>query len=117
VIRDRRQEREPAVTVRGSARAALPRRAGPAGGAGGVTSGLSTGRFHRQKAHLLLSALRRRVAELACPYTAGYWWLLSRNEERLHGNVRMAHPVRGLRRLKDLDAIVEQEQHRASSPP
>ena len=62
------------------------------------------------------SALRRRVAE-RLPYTAGYWWLLSRNEERLRGNVRMAQPVRGLRRLQDLDAVVEQEQHRASSPP
>jgi deoxyribodipyrimidine photolyase-related protein len=58
-----------------------------------------------------------RLGDDACPYTAGYWWFLSRNEERLRGNFRMAQPVRGLRRLNDLDAVVEQEQHRASSPP
>jgi deoxyribodipyrimidine photolyase-related protein len=58
-----------------------------------------------------------RLGDDACPYTAGYWWFLSRNDERLRGNFRMAQPVRGLRRLKDLDAVVEQEHHRASRPP
>ncbi len=58
-----------------------------------------------------------RVGDDACPYTAGYWWFLSRNEERLRGNFRMAQPVRGLRRLTDLDAVVEQEEHRGSRAP
>ena len=58
-----------------------------------------------------------RVGDDACPYTAGYWWFLSRNQARLRGNFRMAQPVRGLRRLTDLDALVEQEQHRGSRAP
>jgi deoxyribodipyrimidine photolyase-related protein len=60
---------------------------------------------------------RVRVGERACPYTAGYWSFLARNRERLSGNFRMGQPLRGLDRLTDLDALVEQESARGSDPP
>jgi deoxyribodipyrimidine photolyase-related protein len=58
-----------------------------------------------------------RVGENACPFTAGYWAFLDRNRERLAGNHRVAQPLRGLDRLKDLDALVEQERDRGSRAP
>jgi deoxyribodipyrimidine photolyase-related protein len=58
-----------------------------------------------------------RVGEHACPYTAGYWAFLSRAEPVLRGNHRMRQPLRGLDRLADLDAVVEQEQARGSAAP
>ncbi|GAA3341970.1 cryptochrome/photolyase family protein [Amorphoplanes nipponensis] len=58
-----------------------------------------------------------RVGDDACPYTAGYWAFLARNEQRLAGNHRMRRPVQGLHRLADLDALVEQEQARGSRAP
>jgi len=58
-----------------------------------------------------------RVGENACPFTAGYWAFLHRNRERLSGNHRMGQPLRGLDRLKDLDALVEQELARGSAAP
>ncbi len=58
-----------------------------------------------------------RVGEHACPYTAGYWAFLSRAEPALRGNHRMRQPLRGLDRLADLDAVVEQEQARGSAAP
>jgi deoxyribodipyrimidine photolyase-related protein len=53
-----------------------------------------------------------RVGEKACPFTAGYWAFLHRAEPRLRANHRMAQPLRGLRRLADLDEVVAQEQAR-----
>ncbi len=53
-----------------------------------------------------------RVGERACPFTAGYWAWLDRNAGRLAGNNRMARPLRGLERLADRAAVVEQERHR-----
>jgi deoxyribodipyrimidine photolyase-related protein len=53
-----------------------------------------------------------RVGPDACPFTAGYWAWLDRNESRLAGNRRMARPLGGLRRLGDRAAVVEQEKHR-----
>lgn len=58
-----------------------------------------------------------RVGEKACPFTAGYWWFLHRQRERLEGNQRMARALHGLDRLKDLEALVEQEESRGSDPP
>src|SRR3712207_9514915 len=60
---------------------------------------------------------RSRLGDEACPYTAGYWWFLSRNETRLDGNVRMRRPLQGLRRLKNLSDVVAQEEDRGSAPP
>ena len=60
---------------------------------------------------------RVRVGDDACPFTAGYWWFLDRQRERLAGNHRMGQALRGLDRLSDLDALVEQEEARGSSSP
>jgi deoxyribodipyrimidine photolyase-related protein len=58
-----------------------------------------------------------RVGERACPYTAGYWTFLDRNRDRLAHNQRMRQPLRGLDRLSDLRAVVEQEQDRGGAAP
>jgi deoxyribodipyrimidine photolyase-related protein len=58
-----------------------------------------------------------RVGDNACPFTAGYWAFLERNREKLTGNYRLAQPLRGLDRLRDLDALVEQERDRGSRAP
>jgi deoxyribodipyrimidine photolyase-related protein len=58
-----------------------------------------------------------RVGERACPYTAGYWAFLDRNAERLAGNRRMRQPLTGLARLRDREALVEQERRRGGAPP
>lgn len=55
-----------------------------------------------------------RLGENACPFTAGYWAFLDRNEQRLAGNARMAQPLAGLRRLSDREAVVDQERRRES---
>jgi deoxyribodipyrimidine photolyase-related protein len=60
---------------------------------------------------------RKRVGPDACPYTAGYWAFLARNAERFAGNQRMAQPLAGLRRLADVDAVVEQERLRGTAAP
>ena len=60
---------------------------------------------------------RKRVGADACPYTAGYWAFLERNEDALRNNHRMRQPLRGLGRLSDLDALVEQEKERGSRAP
>ncbi|MGW1542184.1 cryptochrome/photolyase family protein [Streptomyces sp. NPDC002309] len=53
-----------------------------------------------------------RVGEDACPFTAGYWNLLHRHRERFSHNARMTRVVRGLDRLDDLEALLEQERDR-----
>lgn len=53
-----------------------------------------------------------RVGENACPFTAGYWAFLARVEPRIRGNHRMAQPLAGMRRLADLDAVIDQEARR-----
>lgn len=60
---------------------------------------------------------RKRLGDDACPYTAGYWAFLDRTRDRLAGNQRMRRALQGLDRLADLDAVVEQEQHRGTSLP
>jgi (6-4)DNA photolyase len=58
-----------------------------------------------------------RVGEDACPFTAGYWSFLARAEPELRRNHRMRQPLTGLRRLDDIDAVVEQEKARGSRAP
>jgi deoxyribodipyrimidine photolyase-related protein len=58
-----------------------------------------------------------RVGDDACPFTAGYWAFLARNEPALRDNYRMRQPLTGLGRLRDLDAVVEQEKARGSKAP
>lgn len=58
-----------------------------------------------------------RVGPRACPFTAGYWAFLARNAERLRGNHRMRQPLAGMARLRDLDAVVAQEEQRGTAPP
>ena len=58
-----------------------------------------------------------RVGPDACPFAAGYWWFLDRNRERLAPNHRMAQPLAGLTRLRDREALVEQEEQRGSAAP
>ncbi|WP_375490666.1 cryptochrome/photolyase family protein [uncultured Jatrophihabitans sp.] len=58
-----------------------------------------------------------RVGDDACPFTAGYWAFLHRNRDKLAGNQRIAQPLHGLDRLKDLDALLEQESTRGSRAP
>lgn len=60
---------------------------------------------------------RIRVGEDACPFTAGYWAFLHRNRDRLAANHRMAQPLAGMRRLRDLDDIVAQQRRHSGDPP
>lgn len=52
-----------------------------------------------------------------CPFTAGYWAFLARVRDRVEGNPRMTQALRGLDRLRDLDAVVAQEQARGDAAP
>lgn len=58
-----------------------------------------------------------RVGPDACPFTAGYWAFLDRNDERLAGNHRMAQARAGLRRLSDRDDVIRAEQSRGADAP
>ncbi|MGI8334565.1 hypothetical protein ACRYCC_31830 [Actinomadura scrupuli] len=60
---------------------------------------------------------RKRVGEDACPFIAGYWAFLERNRALLAHNGRMAQALRGLDRIRDLDAVAAQERRRGTSPP
>lgn len=53
-----------------------------------------------------------RLGENACPFTAGYWAFLHRVEPKIRNNHRMAQPLAGMRKLADLDAVVQQERLR-----
>ena len=57
-----------------------------------------------------------RVGTDACPFTAGYWAFLHRNEDSLRGNHRLRNPYATMRRLSDLDALVDQEALREGPP-
>ncbi len=58
-----------------------------------------------------------RVGDDACPFTAGYWAFLHRNGAEFVANHRMRQAVRGMDRLTDLEALVEQETERGTSAP
>ncbi|ADB33018.1 deoxyribodipyrimidine photolyase-related protein [Kribbella flavida DSM 17836] len=58
-----------------------------------------------------------RVGPDACPFTAGYWWFLDRNADRLAGNQRIARALAGRHRLSDLPELILQEQDRGSEAP
>ncbi|GAB2953381.1 cryptochrome/photolyase family protein [Micromonospora polyrhachis] len=53
----------------------------------------------------------------ACPFTAGYWMFVDRDQARLHGNVRMLRSVRQLERRADVSAMAAQEKERGSRAP
>ncbi|SDM34647.1 cryptochrome/photolyase family protein [Allokutzneria albata] len=55
---------------------------------------------------------RSRLGDRACPFTAGYWAWLHRNAAAVSGNHRMARAISGLRRLDDIEAVVDQESDR-----
>lgn len=58
-----------------------------------------------------------RVGPDACPFTAGYWWFLSRNQERLRHNHRLARPLKQLETLDGIEEVVAQEDDRGSRAP
>lgn len=58
-----------------------------------------------------------RLGEHACPFTAGYWAFLARNQQQFAANHRMGQALMGLRRLNDLEAVVTQESTRADVAP
>lgn len=55
---------------------------------------------------------KKRLGEDACPFTAGYWQFVDRHSELLAANMRTARAVSSMRRLSDLDAVLEQEKRR-----
>jgi deoxyribodipyrimidine photolyase-related protein len=57
---------------------------------------------------------KKRLGDDACPFTAGYWHWVHRHEDLLAGNHRTARAVASMRRLSDLDAVLEQESARES---
>jgi deoxyribodipyrimidine photolyase-related protein len=60
---------------------------------------------------------RRRTGPRACPFTAGYWWFLGRNEAAFHANRRMRQALAGLARRDDLAEIRVQEDARGAAAP
>jgi deoxyribodipyrimidine photolyase-related protein len=59
----------------------------------------------------------QRVGEQACPFTGGYWSFMSHNRERLAANRRLARPLASMRRLRDLDEVIAQQQRLGNEPP
>jgi deoxyribodipyrimidine photolyase-related protein len=55
---------------------------------------------------------KKRLGDDACPFTAGYWNFMIKNEEKLRGNFRMSNALSSLRKLKDIDEVVQQENAR-----
>ena len=55
---------------------------------------------------------KSRLGPDACPFTAGYWAFTHRHADLLAANMRTARAVSSMRRLTDLDAVLEQEEHR-----
>ncbi|MCG5433121.1 cryptochrome/photolyase family protein [Mycobacterium sp. MYCO198283] len=55
---------------------------------------------------------KQRLGDDACPFTAGYWTFVHRHRELLENNHRTRRIVQNMQRLKDLDAVLEQEARR-----
>ena len=55
---------------------------------------------------------RKRLGDDACPFTAGYWAWVHRHRDLLAANNRTARAVASMRRLGDLEAVLEQESAR-----
>lgn len=55
---------------------------------------------------------KKRLGADACPFTAGYWAFVDRHQDLLASNMRTARAVSSMKRLADLDAVVEQENRR-----
>jgi deoxyribodipyrimidine photolyase-related protein len=55
---------------------------------------------------------KKRLGDDACPFTAGYWQFVHRHKDRLARNNRTQRSVASMERLKDLDAVLEQESSR-----
>jgi (6-4)DNA photolyase len=55
---------------------------------------------------------KKRLGDDACPFTAGYWNFVHRNRDMLAKNNRTQRVVANMDRLKDLDAVLEQEADR-----
>ncbi len=55
---------------------------------------------------------KKRLGPDACPFTAGYWAFTHRHADLLAANMRTARAVSSMRRLSDLEAVLEQERHR-----
>jgi deoxyribodipyrimidine photolyase-related protein len=55
---------------------------------------------------------KKRLGEDACPFTAGYWTFVHRHQGLLGANMRTARSVSSMRRLADIEAVLEQERHR-----
>ena len=55
---------------------------------------------------------KKRLGDDACPFTAGYWNFVHGNRDLLAKNHRTQRVVANMDRLKDLDAVLEQESGR-----
>ena len=55
---------------------------------------------------------KKRLGADACPFTAGYWAFVDRHQELLAANMRTSRAVASMKRLGDLEAVLEQERHR-----
>lgn len=55
---------------------------------------------------------KKRLGPDACPFTAGYWQFVDRHQDLLAANMRTARAVSSMKRLGDLEAVLEQERHR-----
>ena len=55
---------------------------------------------------------KKRLGDDACPFTAGYWQFTHRHQNLLAANMRTSKAVSSMKRLADLDAVLEQERTR-----